>query len=298
VAPVPAGSAGFCLVAPRHTPGSTTAIAAAGDGYHPRVAAAIAQVPRLVDSVTFGTRTGSPVFSERIDEKRGNEASPPELVRTAGRPLCSLTISTLPAISSTIPSSIARAISPGEVARVMPEMSPVAVPSQLGVPASESVTLRDKPVQDMNEIAVNYLFKTSGGNLYHSGDSHYSNYFAKHGNDHEIDVALGAFGENPRGITDKLTGCDILRMAEALNTKVVIPVHHDIWSNFQADTREITMLWELKKDRLQYGFKPFIWQVGGKFTYPQDKDRLVYQHPRGFEDAFAGDHDMPFPSFL
>jgi len=158
----------------------------------------------------------------------------------------------------------------------MPEMSPVAVPSQLGVPASESVTLRDKPVQDMNEIAVNYLFKTSGGNLYHSGDSHYSNYFAKHGNDHEIDVALGAFGENPRGITDKLTGCDILRMAEALNTKVVIPVHHDI----------------------QYGFKPFIWQVGGKFTYPQDKDRLVYQHPRGFEDAFAGDHDMPFPSFL
>jgi L-ascorbate metabolism protein UlaG (beta-lactamase superfamily) len=77
-----------------------------------------------------------------------------------------------------------------------------------------------------------------------------------------------------------------------------IDVHHDIWSNFQADTREITMLWELKKDRLQYGFKPFIWQVGGKFTYPQDKDRLVYQHPRGFEDAFAGERDMPFPSFL
>ncbi len=26
------------------------------------------------------------------------------------------------------------------------------------------------------------------------------------------------------------------------------------------------MLWEMKKDRLKYGFKPFIWQVGGKFT--------------------------------
>ncbi len=26
------------------------------------------------------------------------------------------------------------------------------------------------------------------------------------------------------------------------------------------------MLWEMKKDRLGYGFKPFIWQVGGKFT--------------------------------
>ena len=40
------------------------------------------------------------------------------------------------------------------------------------------------------------------------------------------------------------------------------------------------MLWEMKKDRLQYQFKPFIWQVGGKFVYPADKDQLVYQYPR------------------
>lgn len=166
------------------------------------------------------------------------------------------------------------------------------------VTADPEATLRGTMPQDMDEISVNYLFKTSGGSLYHSGDSHYSNFFAKHGNDHEIDVALGAFGENPRGITDKLTGCDVLRMAESLRAKVVIPVHHDIWTNFQADTREITMLWELKKDRLDYRFKPFIWQVGGKFTYPDDKDSLYYQYRRGFEDAFAGDTDLPFPSLL
>ncbi len=41
------------------------------------------------------------------------------------------------------------------------------------------------------------------------------------------DVALGSYGENPRGITDKMTSADILRMAESLNTKVVIPFHHD-----------------------------------------------------------------------
>jgi hypothetical protein len=114
----------------------------------------------------------------------------------------------------------------------------------------------------MDERAVNYLFKTPGGSLYHSGDSHYSNYYAKHGNEHQIDVALGSYGENPRGITDKMTSADMLRMAEALNTKVVIPFHHDIWSNFQADPQEIRVLWEMKKDRLKYGFKPFIWQVG------------------------------------
>ncbi|MDI5048906.1 L-ascorbate 6-phosphate lactonase, partial [Salmonella enterica subsp. enterica serovar Montevideo] len=143
-----------------------------------------------------------------------------------------------------------------------------------------------------------YLFKTPGGNLYHSGDSHYSNYYAKHGNEHQIDVALGSYGENPRGITDKMTSADILRMAESLNTKVVIPFHHDIWSNFQADPQEIRVLWEMKKDRLKYGFKPFIWQVGGKFTWPLDKDNFEYHYPRGFDDCFTIEPDLPFKSFL
>jgi hypothetical protein len=82
-----------------------------------------------------------------------------------------------------------------------------------------------------------------------------------------------------------MTSADILRMAESLNTKVVIPFHHDIWSNFQADPQEIRVLWEMKKDRLKYGFKPFIWQVGGKFTWPLDKDNFEYHYPRGFDDC-------------
>lgn len=112
------------------------------------------------------------------------------------------------------------------------------------------------------------------------------------------DVALGSYGENPRGITDKMTSADILRMAESLNTKVVIPFHHDIWSNFQADPQEIRVLWEMKKDRLKYGFKPFIWQVGGKFTWPLDKDNFEYHYPRGFDDCFTIEPDLPFKSFL
>ena len=166
------------------------------------------------------------------------------------------------------------------------------------VTAPKGETLAGKPVQDMDRKAVNYLFQTPGGNLYHSGDSHYSNYYARHGNDHKVDVALGSFGENPRGCTDKMTSVDILRMAECLNAQVVIPIHHDLWTNFQADPQEIMMLWKMKKDRLQYGFKPFIWQVGGKFVYPNDKDRLQYQHPRGFDDVFSIEPDLPFKSFL
>ncbi|MDY0289936.1 MAG: L-ascorbate 6-phosphate lactonase [Sphaerochaeta sp.] len=158
--------------------------------------------------------------------------------------------------------------------------------------------IRGKNPDDMDYRAVNYLVRTPGGSLYHSGDSHYSNMYAKHGNEHTIDVALGSYGENPRGITDKMTSCDILRMAEALNTEVVIPFHHDIWANFQADPKEITVLFDMKKDRLQYQFKPYIWQVGGKFVYPDDKDKREYHYPRGFDDCFTVETNLPFPSFL
>lgn len=166
------------------------------------------------------------------------------------------------------------------------------------ITAAEDVVLKGQLPQNMDKIAVNYLFDTSGGSLYHAGDSHYSNQFAKHGNQYKIDVALGAYGENPRGITDKVTSVDMLRMAESLNAKVVIPVHYDIWANFQADPKEISMLWESKKDRLQYGFKPYIWQVGGKFVYPDDKDKREFNYYRGFDDVFTVENDVPFPSFL
>lgn len=166
----------------------------------------------------------------------------------------------------------------------------------LTIPAGQ--TAKGKLPPDMDDVAVNYLFKTPGGSLYHSGDSHYSNGYAKHGNEHRIDVALGSYGENPRGVTDKMTSSDILRMAEALDCKVVIAYHHDIWTNFMADPAEISALWAMKKDRLKWRFKPYIWQVGGKFVFPDDKDGMEYHYDRGFDDVFTKDTDLPFPSFL
>ncbi len=166
------------------------------------------------------------------------------------------------------------------------------------VTAPPGKILKDQPVQEMDKLAVNYLFKTNGGNVYHSGDSHYSNYFAKHGNEHKIDVAFGSFGDNPRGMTDKINAFDILRMAESLNTDVIIPIHHDIWTNFMADPKEILMLWNMRKNRMKYTFTPFIWEVGGKFIYPDNRLDIEYHHPRGFEDCFAIEPDLPFKSLL
>jgi L-ascorbate 6-phosphate lactonase len=199
-----------------------------------------------------------------------------------------------------VPAERCRTVKPGDRVKIK-DVEIVVLESfdrtaQITAPAD--VALKGKAPMDMDRMAVNYLFVTPGGSLYHSGDSHYSNYYAKHGNDHRIDVALGSFGENPRGVTDKMTSSDILRMAECLNAKVVIPFHYDIWTNFQADPKEVLALWKYKKDRLRYAFKPFVWQVGGKFVYPADKDRLEYNYPRGFEDAFVGEPDLPYPSFL
>jgi len=153
-------------------------------------------------------------------------------------------------------------------------------------------------IPDMDERAVNFVFETPGGTLYHSGDSHFSNYYRKHGLDHDIDVALGSFGENPLGITDKMTACDILRMAENLDCKVVIPIHHDLWTNQHGDTHNIDLLYENNKYRMQYRFKPFIWEVGGKFVFPDDKDKRHYLYRRGMEDAFTNPPRLPFLSFL
>ncbi len=151
---------------------------------------------------------------------------------------------------------------------------------------------------DMDEKAVNYLIKTPAGNIYHSGDSHYSTYYAKHGKDYKIDVALGSYGENPAGNQDKMTSVDILRMAEALQCKVVIPFHYDVWTNFKADPAEILMLYEFKKYTLEYKFTPFIWEVGGKFVYPEDSYKRQYHYRRGFEDCFTEEPNVPFRSIL
>ncbi|MFX3989564.1 L-ascorbate 6-phosphate lactonase, partial [Streptococcus suis] len=76
----------------------------------------------------------------------------------------------------------------------------------------------------MARKAVNYVFETHGGTIYHGADSNFSNYFAKHGRDFNIDVAINNYGDNPNGIQDNITSIDIHRMAENLRAKLNKPV--------------------------------------------------------------------------
>lgn len=158
--------------------------------------------------------------------------------------------------------------------------------------------IRGRLPDDMDDRAVNYVIKTPGGTLYHSGDSHMSNYYVKHGKQFDIDVVLVSYGENPIGCSDKVTSVDCCRIAENLNAKVLIPFHYDIWSNMLADPKEIELVYNYRKDRLQYKFDTFLWEVGGEFTYPDDAHKKRYMYERGFTDAFEDEPNIPFKSFL
>ncbi len=87
-----------------------------------------------------------------------------------------------------VPAERCRTVKPGDRIKIK-DVEIVVLESfdrtaQITAPAD--VTLKGKAPMDMDRMAVNYLFVTPGGSLYHSGDSHYSNYYAKHGNDHRI----------------------------------------------------------------------------------------------------------------
>jgi len=128
--------------------------------------------------------------------------------------------------------------------------------------------------ESMSDTAVNYLIKSSVGNFYHAGDSHYSNMFFRHGRENDIDVAMIAFGDNPSGMTDKMTAYDAYRVAKALNTKLLIPMHYDNWALVKGDPEELE--WIIRKKAPDMKF--VILQWGCKFQYPKDQNikRAIY----------------------
>ena len=201
-------------------------------------------------------------------------------------------------LSYGVPKSRCRVVKPGDMIKIKDVEIMVTDSFDRTCLVTADEDIRGVLPDDMDDKAVNYVIKTPAGTVYHSGDSHYSTYYAKHGKDFDIDIAFGSYGENPAGNQDKMTSVDILRMAEALKCRVVIPIHYDVWTNFKADPLEILMLYNYKKDVLQYQFHPFIWDVGGKYVWPVDRDKIQYHYRRGFEDCFTDEPNVPFRSLL
>ncbi len=157
--------------------------------------------------------------------------------------------------------------------------------------------LRGKMPVDMDERAVNYVIETPAGTIYDTGDSHYSNYYYKHGKQFDIDICLVSYGINAPGNMDKVPASDCLRIAENLDAKVLIPFHHDTWTNQVPDDHEIAMLWNFNKEHLP--FKLFLWKTGGRYEWPTDKDTMWYRYPNGAPfDFFTDEPNIPYKTFL
>ncbi len=147
----------------------------------------------------------------------------------------------------------------------------------------------DNPIEGLSKAALNYIFNTRVGNIYYAGDSHYSNMFFKHGKKHEIDLALIAFGENPDGMTDKMTSYDAYRVAKALRAKVLLPIHYDNWSIVQGDPYELERIVREKAPWI----KTVILQWGGKFEYPTDIEIKRYRYPKQ-EEKFRPEYSWEY----
>jgi L-ascorbate 6-phosphate lactonase len=201
-------------------------------------------------------------------------------------------------LSSGVPKKRIVVLKPGQSYKIK-DMQIFAVESfdrtALITPPPEG-NLRGKMPVSMDERAVNYVIKTPGGSIYHSGDSHFSNGYYRHGKQHKIDVALVSYGDNGPGITDKLTASDTLRIGRDLNAKVLMPIHWDMWATQCPDPNELVMLHNFNKYQMK--FKLVIWKVGGKFVYPDDQDIGKYVYPKDYGDYFTDDPNIPFPSFL
>jgi L-ascorbate 6-phosphate lactonase len=200
-----------------------------------------------------------------------------------------------------VPAERCRTVRPGDVVKVKDIEVTVVESYDRTVLITDSPieeTPADDEVPDMDERSVSYLIKTPAGTIYHGGDSHFSANFSRHGKQFDIDVAMLAYGENPVSIQDKMSSSDVLRAAEALGCKVVIPLHWDVWSNTLGDPAEIQRLWDMRHERFQYGFHPFSWLPGGRFIWPDDEPRREYFHDRGFADHHEYPSNMPYDWLL
>jgi L-ascorbate 6-phosphate lactonase len=127
---------------------------------------------------------------------------------------------------------------------------------------------------DYDDVAVTFIFKTSGGNVAFLGDTLYNNGYAGVGARNKIDVTILNMGHNAPGGTDKLTPFDAYRIGQALKTEVLIPDHYENWASSVIDPEQLE--WIVQKN--DPNMKTVILKWAAKFVYPDDKNIGRYKY--------------------
>ncbi len=121
-----------------------------------------------------------------------------------------------------------------------------------------------RPYED---VAVTFFFKVGGHNLCHLADSLFQNAYVTF-NKYDIDVLTFNIGYNAPGGTDKMTPYDAVRLGEAVNAKLLLPMHWDNWGNTLVDPEEV--VWIARRHTPDK--KIVIPQWGVKWVYPTEAD--------------------------
>jgi L-ascorbate 6-phosphate lactonase len=101
------------------------------------------------------------------------------------------------------------------------------------------VTLTAYPSRDWeDEGAVTFMVQSGGVSVFVGGDTLYFDGLEEIGRAHRIDLAVLALGRNRRDIIDAEVYSDppaLARTAKALGARHVLPVHWEIWREWQED---------------------------------------------------------------
>lgn len=113
------------------------------------------------------------------------------------------------------------------------------------------------------KTANTYLFDTGKIRMFHSGDSPFSEEFAEIGNKYDIDIAAINLGISPPGCKWYNNPGDVVRIADELGAKIVIPMHWDIWSLCVEDPKLVEEEVKFRKRSMRV----VVLRIGQRFDY-------------------------------
>ena len=131
-----------------------------------------------------------------------------------------------------------------------------------------------------SQVAVGFVFNTEGGNFAFLGDSLYHNGYRMVGENYKIDVVSMAMGNNAPGYTDKMSPWDLWRVAEALNAKTILPMHHDNWANCYENPFYLEQIVKWKNQERRHPEMSVVTLLpGARYVHPTDNDGRRYSYP-------------------
>jgi L-ascorbate 6-phosphate lactonase len=201
-------------------------------------------------------------------------------------------------ISAALQTTNCKFIAPPEAARRMKTNMGVPEDRLIVAKVGESIQIKDMKIDfapnfdiiatktgfetpvPFEEVAVAYIFNTEGGNIAFLGDSLYDNAYKMVGEKYDINAVSMAMGNNPPGVTDKMSPWDLWRVAEALQTDVILPMHHDNWANCYEDPQYLIDIVEKKNlENRHRRMKVVSLLPGSRYIHPDDQDEPFYRYP-------------------